>query len=245
MRRSRPIAAHLTITWLLLLLLLVLLLVLGACRGEQPQTDTSVAKAPPATATTPQPAPAAVDTAPPKMVAVPPSAPRAHSSAQKCAGDGSYVGAVDCFRMAAAVHFTIDEPHAHLEGEVTRKTAGTERMDARVTRSGSADGDYHVEPRISGLAWTRNGKPLPSPPPLLERTWQRATLYLDPQKKEGKAQLAGTDTTAGIYCNIYRFTNANNGDRHEVWVSRDDGHLVLAKVESTSTAFPSMTMTVK
>jgi hypothetical protein len=217
------------------------LLVLAGCRGEQPQTDTSVGKAPTATA----PPPAAVDTAPPKMVPVPPSAPRSHSSARKCAGDGSYAQAVDCFRMAAALHFTIDEPHAHLEGEMVRKTAGAERMRVKVIRSGSSDGDYAVEPRIAGLSWTRNGKPLSSPPALLERTWQHVTIYLDPQKKEGKPQLAGTDTTAGVYCNIYRFTNANNGDRHEVWVSRDDGSLVLAKVQSTSTAFPSMTMTVR
>jgi hypothetical protein len=216
-------------------------LVLAGCRGEQPQTDTSVGKAP----TTTAPPPAAVQTAPPKMVPVPPSAPRAHSSALKCAGDGSYGQAVDCFRMAAALHFTIDEPHAHLEGEMARKTAGAERMQVKVTGSGSSDGAYTVEPRISGLAWTRNGKPLQSPPTLLERTWQHVTIYLDPQKKERKAQLAGTDTTAGVYCNIYRFTNANNGDRHEVWVSRDDGSLMLAKVESTSTAFPSMTMTVR
>jgi len=52
---------------------------------------------------------------------------------------------------------------------------------------------------------------------------------LDPQKKEGSPQLAGTETMSGEPSNHYHFTNANSGDANDVWISRSDGRIVKWK----------------
>ena len=72
-----------------------------------------------------------------------------------------------------------------------------------------------------GNAW--NAAPAPA---YGNRLYQRVTLAFDPQKKEGDAQLIATDGTS----NHYRFTNANTGEVHEVWVSAKDGHVERMKI---------------
>ena len=49
---------------------------------------------------------------------------------------------------------------------------------------------------------------------LVARLQQRVTLAFDPQKKEGAPQL--------VEAGHYRFTNANTGEIHDVWVSPDN-----------------------
>jgi hypothetical protein len=139
------------------------------------------------------------------------------STPQKCAGDGSYEQAIDCFRMSAGFHFTLDG----VRGEMSRPTLGLERVQFKkdgVTWTGEA--------KHQGVVWSRNGAHELSPPDLVNHVWQRTTMVLDPQKKEGSPQLAGTETISGEPCNHYHFTNANSGEANDVWVSTRDGRIV-------------------
>jgi hypothetical protein len=140
------------------------------------------------------------------------------STPQKCAGDGSYEQALDCFRMSAGFHFTLDG----VRGEMTRPTPGMERVQFK-----GADGvTWTGEAKHQGVVWSRNGAHELSPPDVVNHIWQRTTMVLDPQKKERSPQLAGTDTISGEPANHYHFTNANSGDANEVWVSARDGRIV-------------------
>jgi hypothetical protein len=140
------------------------------------------------------------------------------STPQKCAGDGSYEQALDCFRMSAGFHFTLDG----VRGEMTRPTPGLERVKFK-----AADGvTWTGEAKHQGVVWSRNGAHELSPPDLVNHVWQRTTMVLDPQKKERSPQLAGTETISGEPCNHYHFTNANSGEANDVWVSTRDGRIV-------------------
>ncbi|HEX3579488.1 MAG TPA: hypothetical protein VHY33_13065 [Thermoanaerobaculia bacterium] len=193
------------------------LLFLCACGREEREPSTTMPANPPPMRT-------ATATAAPggggyqKIGAVPPAPPHANrSTPQKCAGDGSYVQAVDCFRMSAGFHFALDG----VRGEMTRPTPGLERAQFKtggVTWIGEA--------KHQGVVWSRNGTHDLSPPDVVNRVWQRTTMVLDPQKKEGSPQLAGTETISGESCNHYHFTNANSGEVNDVWVSTRDGRIV-------------------
>ena len=58
------------------------------------------------------------------------------------------------------------------------------------------------------------------------RLFQLVTLAIDPQKTEGAAQLTGSEN----FLNHYRFTNANTGAVHEVWVAQKDSHVARMKI---------------
>jgi hypothetical protein len=213
-------------------LTLALLLLVVACRQERPAPPAPQQNRPPA----PKPA-AAVH--PPLT---PPKVNR--STPDRCAGDGSYGQAVDCFRSTSRAVFSIVEPKGlRAEGEMTRSTIGAEREQFTLHGAGRDDGEWSAETKATGVIWTHGGKRTPSEPPVADRIWQRTTLYIDPQKKEGEAQRAGNESVGGEECIRYRFTDANNGDLHDVWISTADGHIVRIKVEGHG-AFPSYEMRV-
>jgi hypothetical protein len=70
--------------------------------------------------------------------------------------------------------------------------------------------------RRSGGSWKAADAP-----PFGNRLYQRITLAFDPQKIEGNAQLVGAEGTS----NHYRFTDANTGNVHDVWVRQSDSHV--------------------
>lgn len=192
--------------------ILFLVLLLCAACGREETSNTSTTAAPPS------PVPATSIPAPTT------AAPRAvnRSTPQKCAGDGSYEQALDCFRMTSGFHFTFDG----LRGEMTRPTLGLERVQFK-----AADGVTWVgEAKHQGVVWSRNGAHELSPPDVANQLWQRTTMVLDPQKSEGSPQLAGTETISGEPTNHYHFTNANTGDANDVWVSTRDGRIAKWKV---------------
>ena len=190
-------------------LAIIALVLCAACGREEPSnTTTTATPAPPATT----------------IPATPPTAPRTanRSTPQKCAGDGSYEQALDCFRMSSGFHFTLDG----VRGEMTRPTPGLDRVQFK-----SADGVTWIgEAKHQGVVWSRNGAHEQSPPDVVNRVWQRTTMVLDPQKKEGSPQLAGTETISGEPCNHYHFTNANTGEANDVWISTRDGRIVKWKM---------------
>lgn len=185
----------------------LVLLLLAACgRREAVRREATPA-------TRPAPPPAATST----RVVVP--KPRAVSTPSKCAGDGSYEQAVECFRMSSGFHFRVTSPAITARGMLQRPRIGQERVTM---------GEWTAETKPAGIVWTRNGQPA-KPAPELERLFQRLTLYLDPQKKEGSPQLA--DSTAAA--NHYHFTDANTGEAYDVFVAKDDGRIVRFRAGTT------------
>jgi len=73
--------------------------------------------------------------------------------------------------------------------------------------------------KATGVVWTHDGKHETNEPAWADRIWQRTTMFLDPQKKEGAPQLAASDAET----NHYHFTDANSGTQYDVFVSRRDG----------------------
>jgi hypothetical protein len=143
------------------------------------------------------------------------------STPEKCAGDGSYEQALDCFRIASRFSFVISDAKGVIaEGEMTRSTPGLERVQFK-----AAGASWTGEAKHSGVVWSRNGKHEQSPPDITNRVWQRTTMVLDPQKKEGAPQLAGLEPFGGEMFNHYHFTNANSGESNDVWVSTRDGRI--------------------
>ena len=173
---------------------------------------------------TPAPPPAASKKAPPpppaRQVAVP--KPHAVSTPAKCAGDGSYEQAVDCFRMSSGFRFRVTSPTLKAGGTLQRPRLGEERVTI---------GEWTGEAKHGGIAWTKGGKPA-TPSPELERLYQRLTLYLDPQKKEGSPQLVESKGKT----NRYHFTDANSGEVYDVVVSKDDGRIVDLRAGKTEIA---------
>lgn len=203
------------------LMILMLVLVSVSCGRETPEkTATTPAEPPPSAIKETAPARAPlVSTFVPPVAPAPPAANR--STPQKCAGDGSYDRALDCFRISAGFRFTMGD----VNGEMKRPTPGMERVQFK-----AADGVTWVgEAKSSGVVWSRNGKHDLSPPDVTNRVWQRTTMVLDPQKKEGSAKLAGVETAGGERSNHYHFTNANSGEENDVWVSTKDGRIMKWK----------------
>jgi len=195
--------------------IMILLLLCAACGREERDTTTTMPNTPP-------PMRKSVAPATPLSTAAP-STPRGpnRSTPQRCAGDGSYESALDCFRISSGFHFAMTDA----KGEMTRSTPGMERV-----RFKSGDGATWVgEAKPAGVVWSRDGKHELSPPEVTNRIWQRTTMVLDPQKKEGAPQLAGVESINGEPCNHYHFTNANSGEANDVWVSTKDGRIVKWK----------------
>ena len=137
---------------------------------------------------------------------------RGVSTPAKCAGDGSYEQAVECFRMSSGFRFRVTSPAITARGALQRPRIGEERVSI---------GEWTGEAKLGRLVWTRNGKPA-TPAPQLEQLYQRLTLYFDPQKKEGSPQLVGSAGAA----NHYHFTDANSGEAYDVFVAKEDGRIV-------------------
>ena len=176
---------------------IVVLLLVACARHETPPPPSP-------TKTTPPSPPAR------RQVVVP--KPRGVSTPAKCAGDGSYEQAVDCFRMSSGFRFRVASPAVTASGTLRRPRIGEERVTI---------GKWTAQAKAGGIAWTRNGKPA-TPAPELERLYQRLTLWLDPQKKEGGPQLVDAKGNA----NHYHFTDANSGEAYDVFVAKDDGRIV-------------------
>lgn len=152
------------------------------------------------------------------------------STPSRCAGRGTYEDALDCFRMTSGFHFTLDGA----KGEMTRPMQGMESVRF-VEKGGSTSlGEWLGEAKKTGVVWSRNGKHELSPPDVTYHVWQRTTMVLDPQKKEGIAQLSGVESVNGEPCNHYHFTNANSGEVNDVWVSTKDGRIVKWKAGSST-----------
>jgi hypothetical protein len=132
---------------------------------------------------------------------------------------GSYAEAMVWLQSAPAFRFVIDEGGVHAEGELTRKTVGAESVRLRANGE-----EWRASAGPKGVTWElrKGGKwTAEAAPAYGNRLYQRVTLAFDPQKKEGDAQLVASDGTS----NHYRFTNANTGEVHDVWVSAKDNHV--------------------
>ena len=124
--------------------------------------------------------------------------------------------------MSSGFRFRVASPALTARGELIRPRIGEERVTI---------GEWTAEAKLGGIVWTRGGKPA-TPTPELERLFQRLTLWLDPQKKEGSPQLAGSDAKT----NHYRFTDANSGEVYDVVVAKADGRIVDVRVGKTEIA---------
>lgn len=199
----------------------VLLLLCAACgresRDEDARTMTLPANPPPPRAARPE--------SPGRGIV-----PNTKSTPSRCAGRGTYEDALDCFRMTSGFHFTLDDA----KGEMTRPTPGMESVRFAEKGGSTSLGEWLGEAKKAGVVWSRNGKHELSPPDVTYRVWQRTTMVLDPQKKEGAAQLAGAESINGEPCNHYHFTNANSGEVNDVWVSTKDGRIVKWKAGSST-----------
>ncbi|HYO75518.1 MAG TPA: hypothetical protein VE010_03575, partial [Thermoanaerobaculia bacterium] len=136
----------------------------------------------------------------------------------------TYEEAMKWFGAAPAFRFVLTEGNVRAEGTLARKTIGMEIVEFR------ANGDeWRATATARGVEWQRRsgGKwSAADAPPYGNRVYQRVTLAIDPQKREGLAQLVPGEGNS----NLYRFTNANSGEVHEVWVAKSDGHIERMKI---------------
>ncbi|HUR80733.1 MAG TPA: hypothetical protein VM733_08200 [Thermoanaerobaculia bacterium] len=137
---------------------------------------------------------------------------------------GTYDEALLWLRSAKHFKFTIDEPKLHAEGEMSRKTPGAEKVRFRANGE-----EWTAEAQPQGIVWKRGGKPA-DPPEFGNRVYQRVTLAIDPQKKEGVPLLVSTEGDT----NLYRFTDANTGDVHEVSVRKSDSSVARIRIGGKS-----------
>lgn len=172
----------------------------AACSRETPQPAAQTATTPPPATT--QTTATATTTSVPEL--------------QK----GTYDEALLWLRSAKRFDFVIDEGGVHAEGSMTRETPGAERVRVRV---GGEEWTAEATPR--GVVWKRGGKPAQAPE-YGSRLYQRVTVVFDPQKKEGVPLLVSTEGPS----NLYRFTNANSGEVHEVWVRKSDSSIERMKI---------------
>jgi hypothetical protein len=194
-------------------LLIVLVIVLCvACGREKPESETTTLPASP-------PHSHATGGIIPSPLPLPVHKPN-RSTPQKCAADGSYEQALDCFRISSGFSFVLENAQGvQAQGKMTRSTPGMERVQFK-----AADGvSWTGEAKKAGVVWSRNGKHEMSPPDITNQVWQRTTMVLDPQKKEGMPQLMTEQP--GDTLHHYHFTNANSGEVNDVWVSAKDGSI--------------------
>jgi hypothetical protein len=124
--------------------------------------------------------------------------------------------------------FALDESGAHFEGTLERETIGMERM---ALRTGSEQ--WRATTVADGVRWERkegDSWVVDEAPVWGGRVFQRLTLPLDPQKREGSAQRI--DTADGL--THYRFTNANSGEQHDVWID-PQGRISRMTIGGTTT----------
>jgi hypothetical protein len=195
-------------------LIVLVTLLCFACGREKPESETTTL---PASPPRPHTGIGGIIPSPPPVSIRKPN----RSTPQKCAGDGSYDQALDCFRISSGFAFILDNPHGvQAQGKMTRSTPGMERVQFK-----AADGvSWTGEAKAAGVVWSRNGKHELSPPDITNRVWQRTTMVLDPMKKEGTPQPT-FEKSGGETLNHYHFTNANSGEVNDVWVSAKDGRI--------------------
>lgn len=172
---------------------------LAACSREQPAPPTVTATA---------------SAAPPK-----PAAP----SIEQTALGGSYDGAMDWFKSAPSFRFVIDEGGVHAEGTMTRPTVGAEKIEIRTGQD-----EWRAAAGPKGVTWEKRAGSAwknAAAPPWGNHLYQRATFAFDPAKREGRAQLVATHDAHEGTTKHYRFTDANTGNVHDVWVSTADNHI--------------------
>lgn len=133
---------------------------------------------------------------------------------------GTYDEALLWMRSAREFRFTVEEGGVRAEGRVTRTTPGAEKVEVR------ANGEqWTAEAAPQGVVWKRGGTSA-DPPPWGGRLYQRVTVVFDPQKKEGVPLLVSSEGPT----NLYRFTNANTGEVHEVWVRKSDSSIERIRI---------------
>ena len=163
----------------------------------------------------PSPPPATATTAPPPVVTT-----TTVPELQK----GTYDEALLWFRSTSAFRFVIDDAGVHAEGNVTRTTPGAEKVQFRANGT-----EWRAEVKPQGLVWMRREGGAwkeADAPDYGARLYQRVTLPFDPQKKEGVPLLVSSEGET----NLYRFTNANTGEVHEVWVRKSDASIERMKI---------------
>jgi len=199
-------------------LIVLVALLCAACGGEKPESETTTLPAsPPPPRTETRAGVGGIIPSPPPVAIHKPN----RSTPKKCAGDGSYEQALDCFRISAGFTFILDTPNGvQAQGKMTRSTPGMERVQFK-----AADGvSWTGEAKAAGVVWSRNGKHEQSPPAITDRVWQRTTMVLDPLKKEG-TPVPGFEKSGTETLNHYHFVNANSGEVNDVWVSAKDGRI--------------------
>jgi hypothetical protein len=117
----------------------------------------------------------------------------------------TYDDAVTWFRSTPGFHFVVEEGGVRAEGEVTRARVGAEKVEATVN-----GGRWSAETSSKGIVWRRGGKETEAPQ-WGNRLYQRVTVAFDPEKREGEAEL--------VEPGHYRFTDANSGAVHDVWIN--------------------------
>lgn len=170
---------------------------------------------------TPPPEPTNIPTTPITTSSQPPATTTSVPTIDK----GSYDEALLWMRSAPKFHFVLDDNGVHAEGDLTRKTLGAEKVQFRAN-----DQEWLAEASVKGVSWKRRQgsawKDVAAAPDFGARIYQRITVPFDPQKKEGVPMLVSRDGGA----NLYRFTDANTGEVHEVWVSQADAHVERLKI---------------
>jgi hypothetical protein len=117
----------------------------------------------------------------------------------------TYDQAITWFRTTPGFHFVITESGTRAEGDMSRPNVGAERVAMKIDGA-----EWSAESGAKGVAWKRAGKDA-APPEMGNRLYQRVTVAFDPEKREGQAQL--------VEPGHFRFTDANSGAVHDVWVN--------------------------
>ncbi|HEX2831549.1 MAG TPA: hypothetical protein VHW00_00960 [Thermoanaerobaculia bacterium] len=136
----------------------------------------------------------------------------------------SYDAAMTWLKSNPGFRFALKERNVVAEGELKRPRVGMEVVTFKAEGA-----EWRGEAGLRGVVWSmRNGNSWKeaTPPEYAARMYQRVTVAFDPQKKEGTAQLASSDANA----NVYRFTDANTGNVHEIRVNRKDAHIESMKI---------------
>jgi len=169
---------------------------------------------------TPAPLPSTSTTTTTTTAAPPPATTTSVPVLQK----GTYDEALLWFRSVKTFHFVLEDGGVHAEGDVTRSTPGAEKVQFRANGK-----EWLAEATAKGVTWKRREGSAwrnAETPEFGPRLYQRVTLPFDPQKKEGVPLLASEEGET----NLYRFTNANTGDVHEMWVKKRDGAVERIKI---------------
>jgi hypothetical protein len=184
-----------------------------SCSRETPAPPETT-PVPPATATATATAP--TTPAITETMALPPDDPATVAAV--------YGQAMDWLRSAPAFQFVLDEGPLHAQGRLIRSTVGKESVQFQASGE-----EWRATTTPRGVSWEKkkgNAWIEQPSPDYGNRLFQRVTLAFDPQKKEGAPQFVATEGTA----NHYRFTNANTGEVHDLWINTADKHVERMKI---------------